>query len=60
MLIVVRSINITQGSNKTAFYSVFNNNNLSEEKNNHSKPQFRMLSSRVMRNSGILAVLWLY
>lgn len=55
MLIVVRSINITQGSNKPAFYSAPNNNILSEEKNNHSKPQFRMLSSIYRRNYGILA-----
>lgn len=41
------------------FYNIFSNITHFEEKS-HSKPQVRMLNSSVMRNSGILAILWLY
>lgn len=64
MVMIVRGIDKAQRSNNPAVYCLQHYSTISyyyfEKKKSHSKLQFRMLSSGVMRSSGTLAVLWLY
>ena len=57
MLIVFRGITITQGSNKPTFYSVFNNNTLSDEKNDH---EFRGYEEFWNTGSSLAILKWIF
>lgn len=63
MVIIVRGIDKAQRSNNPAIYCLQHYSTISYyyfEKKSHSKLQFRMLSSWVMRSSGTQAVLCVY